>query len=170
MRFTVGCALISGAVALSEKELTDKVEDARSRWAEIRQHTQSMLQKVHDDMDANMKKLHEDAARQNAKLAENMKNIEAILAKDVEIKKTMAVQPSFLEESQFGKKSQAEEEAAARTQALLKKLDDIVKGNQATSLAEVGEDPAIAALKRAQEKMQALQQTLHKQAMSLHIN
>ncbi len=165
---------LSTIAALSENELNDKVEEARSRWTEIRQHTQAMLQKVHEDMGANMKKLHEDTKRQNEKLAENMKNIESILAKDVEIKKSMSVQPSFLEESHFGKKSKAEEEASARTQALLKKLDDIVKGSTtggASSLAEVnGEDPAITALKRAQEKMQNLQQMLHNKAISLQTN
>jgi ABC-type transporter Mla subunit MlaD len=166
--------MMGGAAALSEQELTDKVELARTKWAEIHQHTQSMLQKVHDQMDDNIKKLHEDAKRQNDKLAENMKNIETILAKDLEIKKSMnqPTTPSFLQEAQIGQQSAEEIEAAARTEALLKQLDDIVKGNQPSSLAEVEseEDPAIAALKRAQEKMQALQQTLHKQAMNLHIN
>ena len=175
MRFGVVFGLGLGGVAgLSEKELTDKVEQARSKWAEIHQHTQSMLEKVHDQMEENIKKLHEDSKRQNDKLALNMKSIEAILAKDAEIKQSIKTSPpSFLEEkvSQIGVKSAAEEEAAARTQALLKRLDDLVKGDSASSFAETtSDDPAIAALKRAQEKMQALQQLLHKQAMNLNNN
>jgi hypothetical protein len=174
--------LVSGVAAMvSQEALDDKVEQAKQRWAEIRKRTQSMLDKVHGDMEHNIKAMEEDRQKQNALLKANMKSIDELLRKDEALNKqlhnTSPIQASFLELEQpnFNQKSAAEEEAARRTKALLKQLDEIAHGGShpAAFLQEgttVEEEPAVKALRAAQQKMQALQEKLHRQAMTFSLN
>ena len=174
MRSLALLAALTPASALldfDESALNDKVEKAKAQWAKIREHTKEMLESVHEKMESNIKKLDEDRKSQNEMMQENMKSIDAILKKDAALHGSKpAVAASFLQQDD---RSPQEIEAAKRTELLLKQLNEIVHGGKkeektASSFAEVAsEDPAIKALKEAQARMLALQQDLHKQAMSL---
>ena len=158
---------------IDEKAISNKVDEAKSKWQQIREHTKAMLEKVHDQMNTNLKKLEEDREKQKTMLDANLAEIDRILKKDASLRGTHA---SFIQEQDI-QRSPEEEQAISRTQKLLKELDDIVHGrsssvNKATaaSFAELAsEDPAIKALKEAQKRMIALQEKLHNQAMSLSL-
>jgi len=166
-------AMLTGAHGLLDpQELDSKVEAAKNRWSEIRHHTQEMLDKVHSDMENNLKKLAADREHQNALLKDNMKAIDAILKKDDELQKQ--IHPSFIQ--LFGEKSAEEIAASKKTEELLKQLralvhtpveSALIQTEGKTEKPDTSSDPAIVALKQAQQRMQELQQKLHKQAMKL---
>jgi len=175
MKSFTNLAMLSGVAALIDtNELDAKVEAANNRWSEIRHHTQEMLVKVRTDMESNLKKLAADREHQNTLLQDNMKSIDEILKKDADLQKSLP--PSFIQ--LFGERSPEEIEAGKRTEDLLKQLQALVHTPLESAFVETdaksdftkpdtSKDPAMIALKQAQQRMQELQQKLHKQAMKL---
>ena len=168
--------LLTGAQAIANlDELDSKVAASKNRWSEIRQHTQEMLDKVHANMENNLKKLAADREHQNALLQDNMKAIDAILKKDEELNKKRETHPAFIQ--LFGEKSPEEIQAGKKTEELLRQLQELVHPKLESAFVQTdakspesdktSNDPAIIALKQAEQRMQDLQQQLHKQAMSL---